>query len=66
MDVPRTNFMEEIIKSEREITEQLLQQMEVLPRAPPKQLKALRRVPTPWDFFSSVFAKYIPDSEKKL
>lgn len=58
--------MASILKSEREITVQLLQQMDVLPRAPPKQLKALQRVPTPWDFFSSVFSKYVPDSEKKL
>jgi len=45
---------------------QLLQEMQVLPRAPPKQLKGLARVITPWDFFSSVFSKYVPDTQKKL
>ena len=40
--------------------------MDVLPRAPPKQLKGMQRVKTPWDFMNSVFAKYKPDNEAIL
>jgi len=40
--------------------------MEVLPRAEPKVLLGLLRVKTPWDFMTSVFAPYKPDTSKIL
>jgi len=40
--------------------------MEVLPRAEPKVLLGLLRVKTPWDFMTSVFAPYKPDTAKIL
>lgn len=42
----------------------ILEQLEVLPRAEPKILKGHKRVKTPWDFMTSVFAKYRPDVPK--
>ena len=50
-----------MIKNLRPLTVNLIDTMEVLPRAPPKMLKGQERVNTPWDFLNSVFAKYKPD-----
>lgn len=37
--------------------------MSVIPRPPPKKIKGLKRLKTPWDFKKSVFRDYIPDNE---
>ena len=43
-----------------------LEDLTVLPRPSPRQIKGLRREKTPWDFKKSVFRDYVPDNENIL
>lgn len=45
------------------IGEYFLEDLQCLPRPPPKKISGLKREKTPWDFKKSVFKDYIPDNE---
>lgn len=63
IDIPGTNILENLIQTRELITKTYLEDLSVIPRPPPKKIKGLHRVKTPWDFKKSVFKDYIPDNE---
>lgn len=66
VNLPKVNYIQDVIKSDKVLKVNTVDTLEVLPRAEPKMLRGLKRVKTPWDFMNSVFAKYKPDNEKIL
>lgn len=62
-NITSTNYIQNIIKSGMKVSEKILIQMPILPRAPPKLLQGQVRIKTPWDFMMSMFSKYKPDTE---
>lgn len=66
MDVPRMNYIENVLQTRQIVTKTLLTNMTCIPRPPPKFLKPVERLKTPWDFFQSVFKDYRPDNEVLL
>jgi len=61
LKVPRTNYIENIAKSDALVTKLYLEKMKCVPRPPPVGLKGHNRIKTPWDFMKSVFSPYKPD-----
>lgn len=66
LQIKKVNYIAKVVRSEKILRPNVIDTMDVLPREPPKALKGLSRVGTPWDFLNSVFAKYKPDTEKLL
>jgi len=63
IDVPNTDMIQNIIQSRELITKTYLEDLSVIPRAPPKKVKGLKRSKAEWDFSKSVFKDYVPDND---
>jgi len=56
-------MIQNIIQSRELITKTYLEDLSVIPRAPPKKVKGLKRSKAEWDFSKSVFKDYVPDND---
>ena len=66
IEVPNTDMIQNVIQTRELITKTYLEDLTVLPRAPPRKVKGLQRSKTPWDFNKSVFKDYLADNEAIL
>ena len=64
--MPRTNIIDNVIRTEQLITHTYLTNMKCIPRPLAKNLKGREKIKTPWDFFRSVFRDYKPDTQTLL
>jgi hypothetical protein len=62
IEVPGTDIFENVIQTRHLITTTYLEDMSVFPRPPPRKIKGLTKLKTPWDYTRSVFKDYVPDN----
>ena len=62
LNVPKTNIIENVIKTKMLITKTYLTNMKCIPRPERIVEQVEERLKTPWSIFNSVFKDYRPDN----
>lgn len=66
LDVPKTNYIKNIVQRRQLITSNYLDTIECIPRPPLVTLAGRQNLNTPWDFAKSIFKPYRADNPKLL